>query len=436
MLKLRKIFILTLIASLILSLGVIAPVAAAPALEVNATAAILVDNNSGKILYGKNIDEQLEPASMSKMMTEYLILEHIKNGAISWDDKVSASEYAAWMGANGGSAVYLAVGERHTVRELFVAVAIASANDATVALAEYISGSESAFARLMNQKAEEMGLTGSYFVNASGYPTENQDKYPSELPGTNLMTARDAAILAWNLLNDYPEILEISSQARLEFRPGQVHTNVNFMLPELIFGYEGLDGLKTGHTKQAGYCFTGTAKKNDIRLISVVFGTASLEKRASETRKLLNYGFNNYERIQLIGANESVVGAEQVPVAKGKEKVVSAVAGEALHLVIERGDRTSYQATAVYDEIAEAPLAKGDTIGYITYTYGHNGEPLKAVYLNDSFRELERVNLVANEQVEKAGAISLFFRSIGEGISKVYNTIAGGIKGFLKKDEE
>lgn len=434
--KIRKIFVSILIASLILSLIVIAPVAAAPPLDVKAKAAILVDNNSGKILYGQNIDQQLEPASMSKMMTEYLVLEHVENGAISWDDQVTASEYAGWMGVNGGSAVYLAEGERHTVRELFSAVAVASANDAAVALAEHIAGSESAFARLMNQKAEEMGLTGTYFVNSSGYPTENLEKYQSELPGTNLMTARDAAILAWHLLNDYPEILVTSSQARLEFRAGQVHTNVNFMLPELIYGYNGLDGLKTGHTKQAGYCFTGTAEKNDIRLISVVFGTSSLDERAAETRKLLNYGFNNYERIKLIGANESLAGSEFVAVAKGKEKVVGAITDEALYLVIERGDRNSYQAIMEYTAEPVAPIKKGDQVGYITYTYGHTGEPIDNDYLDDSFRELEKVKLVANESVEKANVVSLFFRSIGETISMVYNKIADTIKSFFKDDTE
>lgn len=432
----RKAFVWILIVSLILSFTVVTPVFAAPPLEVNAEAAILVDNNSGKILYGHNIDEQLEPASMSKMMTEYLVLEHVANGVISWEETVTVSEYAGWMGVNGGSAVYLAEGERHTVRELFSAVAVASANDAAVALAEHIGGSESAFARLMNQKAEEMGLTGTYFVNASGYPTENLDKYQSELPGKNLMTARDTAILAWHLLNDYPEILKTSSQARLEFRPGQVHTNVNFMLPELIYGYDGVDGLKTGYTKQAGYCFTGTAEKNDIRFISVVFGTESLAVRAAETRKLLNYGFNNYERIQLIGGNESVLESELISVAKGKNKEVRGVTEKELYLVIERGDRNSYQTKVEYIEGLEAPIVKGDLVGYLTYTYGHRDEPLDGTYLDDSFRELEKVKLLADEAVEKANVVSLFFRSIGETINMVYNKVADAIKGFFKDDSE
>lgn len=433
--KTRKVLVSILILSLIFSFSAVPVFATAP-LEINAKAAILVDNNSGRILYEQNIDEQLEPASTSKMMTEYLVLEHVMNGSISWDDKVTASEYAGWMGINGGSAVYLAEGERHTVRELFTAVAIASANDAAVALAEHISGSESDFARLMNQKAKEMGLTGTYFVNASGYPTEDMEKYQSDLPGTNLMTTRDAAILAWYLLNDYPQILETSSKARLEFRPGQVHTNVNFMLPELIYGYDGLDGLKTGYTRQAGYCFTGTAKKNDIRLISVVFGTTSLDKRAAETRKLLNYGFNNYENIQLIGANESVSGSELIPLSKGKEKEVAAVSEEALYLLIKRGDRDSYQAIVEYDEKLEAPIAKGTQIGDITYNYTDKGESIDNIYLDDRFVDLEKVKLVANESVEKSNVITLFFRSIGDTISKVYNVVVDAIIDLFKANTD
>lgn len=426
--RMQMLLISILIAVLLVPLIIVAPVTAAPYLDIDAKAAILVDNNSGKILYAKNIDEALEPASMSKMMTEYLILEQIKKGGIAWDDIVVASEYAAWMGVNGGSAVYLAKGERHTVRELFYAVAIASGNDATVALAEYISGSETAFAKLMNEKAREMGLNDTYFVTSTGYPADELGQYRPAISGQNEMSARDAATLAWYLINDFPGLREISSQTKLEFRPGQEHTNVNFMLPGLIFAYEGLDGVKTGHTSQAGYCFTGTAERDNIRLISVVFATSSLEKRASETRKLLNYGFNNYERIQLVGATQTVSGSEELAIAKGRQRTVKGVADESLYLVIERGERANYKATYELAEDVVAPIRKGDVLGTISYIHQQDGETLDAVYLNDSFRALEQVKLVADVDVDRSGVISLFFRGVGDMFSKVYNVIADTFK--------
>ncbi len=426
--RLQMLLISILIAALLLPLVLAAPVAAAPYLEVDAKAAILVDNNSGRILYAKNIDEALEPASMTKMMTEYLILEQIRKGGIAWDDMVVASEYAAWMGATGGSAIYLAKGERHTVRELFYAVAIASGNDATVALAEHIAGSETAFAKLMNEKAREMGLNDTHFVTASGYPAEELGEYRPAISGKNEMSARDAATLAWYLINDFPELRPIASQTSLLFRPGEEHFNINRMLSGFSNGYDGLDGVKTGHTSQAGYCFTATAERDNIRLISVVFATNSKEKRESETRKLLNYGFNNYERIQLVGATQSIADSEELVLAKGRQRTVAGVADQSLYLVIERGERANYQATYELTEDLVAPIKKGDVLGTISYKHEKDGEVIEAVYLNDSFRTLEQVPLVADVDVDRSGVISLFFRGVGDMFSKVYNVIADTFK--------
>ena len=252
---------------------------------IEAEAAILMDAQSGKVVYGKNENVPLAPASMSKMMTEYIVLEKIHNGTLKWSDSVRISPNAV---NSIGAKINVRVGNRLTVRDLFHAMVISSANNAAVALAEHISKSEENFTKLMNAKAKQLNLSNeTYFVNATGLPnTQNKE---------SKMTALDVAMLAQHLLKTYPEVLDITKLTNytLSYNGATIMTT-NKMLDtsndELYF--QGIDGLKTGFTDEAGYCFTGTAKQGEKRMISVVMGTSEDTKRFIETKKLFSYGFN------------------------------------------------------------------------------------------------------------------------------------------------
>ncbi|MGG3280392.1 D-alanyl-D-alanine carboxypeptidase family protein [Paenibacillus solani] len=260
--------------------------------RVDARAVVLMDLNTGRILLSENGDVPLPPASMSKLMTELVILDEIKTGKGSWDDEVKISDYATNV---SGVKLALKSGDTLTVRELFQSITVYSANDAAVALAEHFAGSEEAFVRKMNAKAQEIGLShGTHFVNASGVEnrTSNNEEWTSD--GETVMTAADTAKLAAHLIKSHPDILNTSSKTQTKINGRNIYiSNTNWMLPSLggPYSYEGTDGLKTGYTASAGYCFTGTAEKQGSRLIAVVMGTESREARFEETRKLFDYGF-------------------------------------------------------------------------------------------------------------------------------------------------
>ena len=251
---------------------------------MEAKAAVLLDASNGEVMYKKNEAESLAPASMSKMMTAYIVLENIHKGNIHWEDQVTISEKSS---QTTGASIPIQMGEVLTVKDLYYALMMESANNAAVALAEHVALTEQDFVQLMNQKARQLELSdGTVFVNASGL---------QEADGTETkMTADDVAKLAYRLIIYYPEILEVTqlSQSQLAFK-NTVVTNTNKMLnpANQDIYMEGIDGLKTGFTDSAGYCFTATAKQGDKRLISVVMGTDSEYKRFAETHKLLSYGF-------------------------------------------------------------------------------------------------------------------------------------------------
>lgn len=259
--------------------------------KVDARAVVLMDLNTGRILLSKNGDIPLPPASMSKLMTELVILDDIKTGNRSWDDEVKISDSASNV---SGVKIALKTGEIVTVRELFQSITIYSANDAAVALAEHFAGSEEAFVRKMNAKAKEIGLSSATrFVNASGVERNTADQAWSS-NGETAMTAEDTAKLAAHLIRSHPDILSTSSKTQTKISGRNLYlSNTNWMLPSVggPYSYEGTDGLKTGYTANAGYCFTGTAEKQGSRLVAVVMGTESKEARFEETRKLFDYGF-------------------------------------------------------------------------------------------------------------------------------------------------
>lgn len=259
--------------------------------RVDAKAVVLMDLATGQILLSKNGDVPLSPASMSKLMTELVILDDIQSGKKTWDDEVLVSERA---GKVKGVSIDLSPGETVTVRELFQSMAVYLADDATVALAEHFAGSEEAFVHRMNAKAREIGLSAdTRFANATG--AENSPVRQSlSSDGDTTMTALDTAKLAAHLIKRHPDILTTSSKTQMKLSGRELYlSNTNWMLPSLggPYSYEGTDGLKTGYAANEGYCFTGTAEKQGSRLIAVVMGAETKEARFEEARKLFDYGF-------------------------------------------------------------------------------------------------------------------------------------------------
>ncbi|CAM3116002.1 D-alanyl-D-alanine carboxypeptidase family protein [Paenibacillus sediminis] len=378
---------------------------------LNVSSAVLLDAATGQVLLSKNSDVPLPPASMTKMMTEYIVAEQVKQGKLSWDTMVTTSENASLQ---TGSKVFLAEGDQHTVKDLYIAMAVGSANDATVALAEYVAGSEQQFVKMMNETAQRMGMKTAYFINATGLSRADMpEKYRPNTDRETVMSAMDAAILAKYIVNDHPDFNQFTTIQSYKFRPRDKApiVNLDWMLeanksiPNFkAYAYEGLDGLKTGHTEQAGYCFTGTAVRNGMRLISVVMGTDSEAHRFTETRKVLDYGFNNFEEKQIIAPKSTVKGVEKVAIKKGKETKVPVVTDQAVSFVVPKGTNpTNVTFTTKIDDNVVAPIKAGTKVGTITYTYKVDGT---------NQTEQRTVNLVAAQDVDKASGFRLFFRSI------------------------
>lgn len=330
---------------LILALVILIPSVKADSLSLDATSAILIDKASGKVLYEKNADEKLPMASMTKIMSMLLIMENINEGNLSYTDKVIISKNASGM---GGSQVFLQEGEEYKVEDLLKCIAVSSANDAVVAMAEKISGSVEKFVELMNNKAKEIGLLNTNFANPHGLDNEN-----------HYSTARDMARLAQELLK-YEDILKFTSiyEDYLTKPDGSqvwlVNTN------RLVRFYDGVDGLKTGYTTDAGYCLTATALKNDLRLISVVMKSSSSDARSKDTATLLSYGFNSFKN-NVIYSKDKALG--EINVVNGKVDKVKVYlkedATELLGITEKPGD---YSFNIKVDKI-EAPIKKDSVIG-------------------------------------------------------------------------
>ncbi|WP_396334572.1 D-alanyl-D-alanine carboxypeptidase family protein [Alkalihalobacillus sp. MEB130] len=422
---------------------VIQPTKTNAAFDLQAESAILVDANTGKILYQKNIDAILPTASMTKMMSEYLILEAINNGTISWDQEVPISDYVRNLSLfTALSNVPLRQDFSYTVKELYESVAIYSANASTIALAELISGSETEFVRMMNEKGAELGLEDYEFVNSTGL--NNSDLLGNHPDGTsenaeNMMSARATAKLAFHLINDYPEVLDTASIPTLTFQAGpdeQIEMrNWNWMLSgiEAQHNYDGVDGLKTGYTSAAGNAFTGTAERNGMRLISVVMRTGTRDDRFNETAKLLDHGFNNFTHMQVIDSGYAPEGLDILPVAAGKEREVTISSVDALSTVVRNGEEEMYATELLLDksvlnEEAEivAPFEAGMEVGTLSLVYtGEEDEE----FLYSSQRA--EVPVVTDTAVEKAGWFSMTTRSIGGFFSGIWNGVADTVKGWF-----
>ena len=321
---------------------------------------LLVESASGQDLAAQAADERLEPASLTKLMTAYLTFAAIKQGTIKLDQAVPVSE-KAWR--TQGSRMFIKVNTQVAVEDLIKGMIVQSGNDACVALAEAIAGSEEAFAQLMNKEAARLGLKNTHFENATGLP------HPS-----HLTTVRDLSVLATALIRDFPEFYSIYSVKEYTYNKIK-QPNRN----RLLFLDPTVDGVKTGHTDSAGYCLIASAKRNDRRLLSVVVGTTSDSVRAQESQKLLNWGYLAYDTVKVYGANQAVT---EPRVWKGKENTVKAGFLNDFVLSVPKGDADKLKANVVSQQPLLAPIAKGQQIGTLQLSLGDKpiGEyPLVAI---------------------------------------------------------
>ncbi|MDM5231132.1 D-alanyl-D-alanine carboxypeptidase family protein [Lysinibacillus pakistanensis] len=405
-------------------------------LGLHVDAAILIDADSGKILYEQNADTSLGIASMTKMMTEYLLLDAIDAGTVKWDQEYHVTDYTYRMSQNRAlSNVPLRRDGTYTIRELYEAMAIYSANAATVGIAETIAGTEAEFLKLMNKKAEKLGLKDYKFVNSTGL--NNADLFGMHPAGTgpedeNVMPAKSVAKLAYHLLKDHPNVLETSKITEKTFREGTDDRiemrNWNLMLPGLSQQYQGVDGLKTGTTNFAGHCFTGTAERNGTRLISVVMkavdakGQESKKARFDETAKLLNYGFSQFSKQEIIPAKYTFKDQKTVKVTKGKEKKVAIAVKEPVSFMMKSSDKDLYKPKLVLDKKSlEAEVKKDTVVGKVVIERSEGTD-----YGFIDGKELT-ADVITTEAVERASGISLFFQGIGN----FFGNLWGGISDFV-----
>jgi len=441
--KSLSLLLVTLVMAATITVQPLTAQAAGP--DIQAESAILVDFETGKVVYAKNPDMALPPASMTKMMTEYLVHEAIAEGQISWDTTTQISDYAYSISADDSfSGVGLKQDKDYTVKQLYDAMAINSDNATTIALAELIAGSEGEFVKMMNEKAEEMGLPEYEFVNSTGLANSSLgDNVPegTDPDADNLLSARSAALLAYYLIKDYPEALEVSKIPSAAFED-QTIRNWNWMLPHdeeeasslQQFNYEGIDGLKTGYTEQAGYCFTGTAERDGNRYISVVMKTESEGARFQETAKLLDYGFNQFENQEIFPAGYQLEGESAIPVSKGKEDTVQVATKEAFSTPVkgEQAENYSIEYQLDKDKLNEegeltAPIEKGEKIGTAEVVY--NGESDYGYIFPDA--EKGSIDLVAQKSVEKDNWFMLTLGAIGSFFGNIFNTVVDTVKGWF-----
>ncbi len=388
--KIRQIFKASLVAVITFSCAVTSTQAESvikpkpPVL--NASAYILMDAASGEILVEKNADKQLPPASMTKMMTSYLATHELALGELNEQDPVPVS-IKAWK--MGGSKMFIREGRDVPLIDLIKGVIIQSGNDASIAVAEFVAGSEDAFVDLMNRHAQRMGMENTQFKNATGWPAKG-----------HFSSARDMAILAQAIINDHPEYYQLYKEKYFEFNKIR-QPNRN----KLLWRDPSVDGLKTGHTDEAGFCLTASAERNGMRLIAVVMGTNSENARATETQKLLTYGFRYFETHRLYEAGASI---KTLPVWYGEETEFDIGLANDLYITIARGSKEQLEIETLSNEFIEAPLQAGDSQGSLT------------IRLNE--KVLAERPLVALSNVNEAG----LFSRLWDGIKLFFIKLIGG----------
>jgi D-alanyl-D-alanine carboxypeptidase (penicillin-binding protein 5/6) len=315
---------------------------------VDADGYFLLDYHSGQVLAERKADQRMEPASLTKMIVSYIVAEELKLGTIALEDEVKVSEKAWRM---TGSRMFIEVGDKVSIDKLIKGMIVQSGNDATIALAEHIAGSEQSFVALMNQHAQRLGLNDTHFVNATGLP------HPE-----HYSTPRDLALLGKALIRDHPEQYELYSMKSFKYNKIK-QNNRN----TLLWKNDAVDGIKTGHTESAGYCLVASALQNNMRLISVVLGTKSKKARATESNKLLNYGFRFYETYKLYGANQPLTNAR---IWKGESEELPLGLNEDLYITIPKGQYKNLDASMSINAEIIAPAEKGRTYGTVNIMLG------------------------------------------------------------------
>ncbi|KAB3527370.1 D-alanyl-D-alanine carboxypeptidase family protein [Alkaliphilus serpentinus] len=375
---LSKILCYTIIFTMVFALASI-PVHGDEPFDINAKAALLIDQSTGTILYEKNIHEAFPPASVTKIMTMLLAMEAIDSDKITLEDKVVVSEYASSM---GGTQLYLEPGEIKTVEELMKGIAIRSANDASVVIGEHIAGSNDAFVKMMNDKAKELGMENTNFLNSNGLDSEGHvtSAYDIALMSMELMKHKD--VEKW--LTTWMDTVIVGRQ-----KSEQQLVNTN----RLIRFYDGATGIKTGSTSEAKYCLSASATRGSTSLIAVIMAAPSSQVRFNEASKLLDYGFANYNTVNAASKDNSV---GKVEVQKGKLLETDAVAKEDLKILVKKGEESKIKKEVILPKYIIAPMSKGDKIGEVIVTL--------------EGKELGRVDLIAPEDVKKASILNILGR--------------------------
>ena len=349
------------------------PTNATTSLSLNVGSAVLIEQNSGQVLYNQNMHEKLRPASVTKVMTILLIMEAIDSGKLSYTDKIPCSEKAAGM---GGSQIWLDVREELTVDEMLKAICVVSANDCTVAMAEYLAGSEEAFVNQMNAKAKELGMNDTTFKNCHGIDEDG-----------HVTSAYDIALMSRELLTKHPSITKYTTIYMDSLRDGKsslVNTN------KLVRNYKGATGLKTGSTSVALYNLSASATRNDLSLIAVIMKAPTSPIRFAEAQKLLDYGFNNFEYKKLANKNDLI---KEISVDKGIENSVNAILENDSGVLIQKGQNKDIVQSVQLTDSINAPVYAGQVLGNVTYSLNGN--------------EIGNVNIVAEKSVGKNTAFNM-----------------------------
>ena len=348
----------------------------AQAPEVGGKSAYLIDVATGTTLGEFNAHEKLAPASVTKVMTMLLIMEAVDSGKIGWEDTVTTSEAAA---AKGGSQIYLKVGEQMTVRDMMKSIAVSSANDCACAMAEHLAGSEAAFVQQMNQRAQELGMADTHFVNCTGLDDGEEAR-------EHRTSAHDIALMSRELLKNHPDVRQFTTIWMDTVRQGAFGlSNTN----KLIRFYPGATGLKTGFTSGAGYCLSASAQRDGMELVAVVMGADSSKTRFNACKQLLDYGFANFALVQ-----PDICDTPAVTVELGTAKTVSPQLGEDGTLLVEKSLRSTVTAQVELEETVEAPVSRGQRLGTLTY---RSGEQI-----------LRQIPLVAQQEVPRLSWKQMF----------------------------
>ncbi|HBX24355.1 MAG TPA: D-alanyl-D-alanine carboxypeptidase [Desulfotomaculum sp.] len=353
-------------------------------LETTAESAMLMDAATGAVLWAKEPDKELPMASVTKIMTQLLANEALEKGEISLQDRVTVTENAWKM---GGSQIYLEPGEEMSMKEMLIAVAVGSANDASVAVAEHIAGSEEAFVELMNRRAKELGLKHTRFANCNGLPAETP----------HYTSAYDMAVILREALK-HPIFKEYSSMYRYDLRGGDfVLWNTN----KLLKWYRGVDAGKTGWTNEAKYCLASTAERDGLRLITVVLGTPEVRSHFRESIKIYNYGFARYEAVNLARQGDKI---NTIKVSKGALDQVNVISSADIAMAVPKGKKDKYTGRAALPEEVVAPVKKGQKVGEFVVTLEN--------------KEVMKVPLLAQNDVERASVLQQMYKVLDQALTK------------------